>query len=43
MARAMRAEVDIPICTQVARTLAGQCSPADAVATLMRRELRPES
>ena len=43
MARAMRAEVDMPICTQVARTLSGQCSAAEAVAALMRRELRPES
>ena len=43
MARAMRAEVDMPICAQVARTLAGQCSAAEAVTALMQRELRPES
>ena len=43
MARAMRAEVDMPICAQVARTLAGQCTAAQAVEALMRRELRAES
>lgn len=43
MARAMRVEVDMPICSQVARTLTGQCSAAEAVAALMRRELRAES
>lgn len=38
--RAMRCEVDMPICAQVARTLRGECTPAEAVHALMTRELK---
>lgn len=38
-ARAEACGVDMPICTQVARTLRGDCTPADAVRALMSREL----
>jgi len=39
-ARAMRCQVDMPICAQVARTVRGDCSPAEAVQALMTRELK---
>lgn len=39
-ARAMRCEVDMPICAQVARTLRGDCTPAEAVQALMARDLK---
>ncbi len=39
-ARAMRCEVDMPICAQVARTLRGECTPAEAVQALMTRDLK---
>lgn len=37
--RALRHAVDMPICTQVARTLRGDCAPAEAVRSLMTRDL----
>jgi glycerol-3-phosphate dehydrogenase (NAD(P)+) len=39
-ARAGAAGVEMPICEQVARTLQGECSPAEAAQALMTRELR---
>ncbi len=38
-ARARHCAVDMPICMQVARTLRGDCTPAEAVHSLMTREL----
>lgn len=40
---AARLGLEMPICEQVARILAGEATPADAVATLMARALRPEN
>jgi glycerol-3-phosphate dehydrogenase (NAD(P)+) len=42
MARAAQVGVELPICAQVARTLSGACSAAEAVSALMMRDLRPE-
>ncbi len=37
--RATACRVEMPICTQVARTLRGDCTPAEALCALMAREL----
>ncbi len=39
IARAQHCAVDLPICAQVARTLHGDCTPAEAVRALMTRDL----
>ncbi len=39
IARARQCAVDLPICAQVARTLHGDCTPAEAVRALMTRDL----
>lgn len=41
IARAAEVGLEMPICAQVARTLHGHCSPAEAVHALMTRELPP--
>ncbi|MGH8597178.1 MAG: NAD(P)H-dependent glycerol-3-phosphate dehydrogenase [Gammaproteobacteria bacterium] len=37
--RAIAAQIEMPICAQVARTISGECTPLEAVRTLMAREL----
>lgn len=39
IARARQCAVDLPICAQVAHTLHGDCTPAEAVRALMTRDL----
>ncbi|MSR14766.1 MAG: NAD(P)-dependent glycerol-3-phosphate dehydrogenase [Gammaproteobacteria bacterium] len=39
IARAASVKIEMPICAQVASTLRGECTPEQAVAALMRREL----
>lgn len=39
MARASLGGIDMPICTEVARTVREECTPAEAVRNLMTREL----
>ncbi len=43
VAIANREVIPIPICRQIHQVLQGRCSPQDAVAELMVRELKPES
>jgi glycerol-3-phosphate dehydrogenase (NAD(P)+) len=39
ISRAAMVSIEMPICAQVARTLRGECTPAEAVQALMSREL----